>query len=219
MLLLLAALGALVVGVLLLRLSQSRKSALGIPHGDVVYQDHESQRVSPPTLTSERLGLRGKPDCLIRNQDGIIPVELKNSARPPARGGVYPNHLIQVLAYIVLVRESYNEPVPYGLVLYGKEEARKVYPTAENMAWLESVVLDVRHARGATNIDRSHRQQSRCRGCGMKESCDQSLVSSGVNAKPSANLIVWPDEQYPHHCRARENHRPINCPQRPSCSR
>ena len=176
MILLLAALGALVVGVLLLRLSQSRKRALGIPHGDVVYQDHENQRVSPPTLTSERLGLRGKPDCLIRNQDGIIPVELKKSARPPARGGVYPNHLIQVLAYIVLVRESYNEPVPYGLVLYGKEGARKVYPTAENMAWLESVVLDVRHARGATNIDRSHRQQSRCRGCGMGESCNQSLV-------------------------------------------
>ncbi|WP_263385573.1 CRISPR-associated protein Cas4 [Granulicella arctica] len=126
MLLLLAALGALVVGVLLLRLSQKRKRALGIPDGDVVYQDHESQQVSPPTLVSERLGLRGKPDCLIRNVDGIIPVELKKSARPPARGGVYPNHLIQVLAYIVLVREHYGEQVPCGLVLYGKEEARKV---------------------------------------------------------------------------------------------
>lgn len=176
MVLLLAALVALVIGVLLLSFSQRRKRALRIPDGDVVYQDHESQRVSAPTLVSERLGLRGKPDCLIRNPDGIIPVELKKSARPPARGGVYPNHLIQVLAYIVLVREHYGEQVPYGLVLYGKEEARKVYPTPENMAWLESVLMQVRHARGASNVDRSHRQHNRCRGCGMRESCDQALV-------------------------------------------
>ncbi len=176
MLLLLAALGALVVGVLLLRLSQSRKRALGIPDGDVVYQDHESQQVSARTLVSERLGLRGKPDCLIRNADGIIPVELKKAARPPARGGVYPNHLIQVLAYIVLVREHYGEQVPYGLVLYGNEEARKVYPTPENIAWLESVLMQVKRARGASTVDRSHQQYSRCRGCGMRQSCGQALV-------------------------------------------
>ena len=174
--LLLAALSALVVGVLLLRLSQRRKRALRIPDGDVVYQDHESQRVSAPALVSERLGLRGKPDCLIRNADGIIPVELKKSARPPSRGGVYPNHLIQVLAYIVLVQEHYGEQVPYGLVLYGNEEARKVYPTPENMAWLEAVIMQVRRARAASTVDRSHRQLSRCRGCGMRQSCDQSLV-------------------------------------------
>ncbi len=176
MLVLLAALGALVAGVLLLRFSRRRKRALGIPDGDVVYQDYESQRVSAPTLVSERLGLRGKPDCLIRNADGVIPVELKKSARPPARGGVYPNHLIQVLAYIVLVREHYGEQVPYGLVLYGSEEPRRVYPTPENMAWLESVVKQIKLASGASTVDRSHQQCSRCRGCGVRQSCDQSLV-------------------------------------------
>ncbi len=171
-----AALLALLVGVFLLRVSQRRKKSIGIPHGDVVYQDHDSQRVSPPTLVSERLGLRGKPDCLIRNQDGIIPVELKKSARPPARGGVYPNHLIQVLAYIVLVREHYGERVPYGLVLYGDEEPRKVYATPENIAWLEAVIAEVKRAQGASTVNRSHQQYGRCRGCGMRQSCDQSLM-------------------------------------------
>ncbi len=176
MLLLTAALVALVVGLLLLRASQNRRKAIGIPHGDVFYQDHSGQPMSATTLTSERLGLRGKPDCLIRNADGIIPVELKKSARPPARGGVYPNHLIQVLAYIVLVREHYGEQVPYGLVLYGNEDARKVYPTPENLAWLESVLSNLKRARGASNVNRSHKQHNRCRGCGMRQGCDQSLV-------------------------------------------
>ena len=83
--------------------------------------------------------------------------------------------MIQVLAYIILVREHYNEPVPYGLVVYGDEAARKVLPTNENLAWFAGVVDQVRRARGLPDIDRSHHQRSRCRGCGLKHSCDQSL--------------------------------------------
>ena len=127
------------------------------------------------TLSSRVYHLRGKPDCLIRTAEGIIPVELKKSARPPSRGGVYPNHLIQVLAYIVLVRERYNENVPCGLVVYGNEAARKVLPIAENLAWFAEVIDQVRRARGLSEIDRSHRQRGRCSGCGLKHSCDQSL--------------------------------------------
>lgn len=104
-----------------------------------------------------------------------IPVELKKSARPPSRGGVYPNHLIQVLAYIVLGREHYGESVPYGLVVYGDQAARKVLPTPENLAWFAQVVDQVRLARGLQQLDRSHHQRNRCRGCGLKHSCAQSL--------------------------------------------
>ena len=176
MLLLLAAVGALVVGVTLLRASQSRRQVIGIPNGDVFYQDYRGQPMAAVSLVSERLGLSGRPDCLIRNADGIIPVELKKSARPPARGGVYPNHLIQVLAYIVLVREHYGEKAPYGLVLYGDQDALKVLPTPENLAWLEAVLLELKRARQASTIDRSHRQANRCRGCGMRQNCRQNLA-------------------------------------------
>jgi hypothetical protein len=44
-----------------------------------------------------------------------IPVELKKSARPPSRAGAYPNHMIHALAYIVLMREHYGEPVHMAL--------------------------------------------------------------------------------------------------------
>ncbi len=182
MVLLLGAFAALLLGAMLLRISQRQRQVMGIPNGDVFYQDHDGQPMRAETLTSNRWNLRGRPDCLIRNADEIIPVELKKPARPPARGGVYPNHLIQVLAYIVLVREHYGEEAPYGLVLYGEHEARKVYPAPENLAWLESVCGDVRAARKADRVDRSNRQVSRCRGCGMRESCGQSLVTSIAGA-------------------------------------
>ena len=86
MLLLLAALGALMVGVLLLRLSQRRKRALRIPDGDVVYQDHESQRVSPLTLVSERLGLRGKPDHRGRGKVRMGQAQSSNRLHEERRG-------------------------------------------------------------------------------------------------------------------------------------
>ncbi len=93
---------------------QGRRQQLGLPNEDVFYQDHHGQPMPARVLHSRISGVRGKPDCLIRTPEGIIPVELKKSAHPPARGGAYPNHLIQVLAYIVLVREQYGEQVPMG---------------------------------------------------------------------------------------------------------
>jgi CRISPR/Cas system-associated exonuclease Cas4 (RecB family) len=175
MIFLLAAALALVIGIVLLHRSQPRRQQLGLPNGDVFYQDHQGQPMPAVALRSRVYGVRGKPDCLIRTADGIIPVELKKSARPPSGGGVYPNHLIQVLAYIVLVRENYPEEVPYGLVIYGDEAARKILPTLGNLAWFAEVVNEVRVARGLSQLDRNHNQRSRCRGCGLKYGCNQSL--------------------------------------------
>lgn len=155
MILLLAATLALLIGIVLLHSSQHWRQRLGLPNGEVFYQDHHGQPMAAVALRSRVYNVRGKPDCLIRTADGIIPVELKKSARPPSRGGVYPNHLIQVLAYIVLVREHYGESVPYGLVVYGDEAARKVLPTPENLTWFAQVVDQVRLARGLQQLDRS----------------------------------------------------------------
>lgn len=172
----LLALLAFLVGLFFLRSSQLKRSAMGLPNGDVFYQDHSGQPMRAVNLHSAVYGLTGKPDCLIRTPEGIVPVELKRTARPPARGEVYDNHLIQVLAYIVMVREHYREPVPYGLVVYAGQTARKVYPTPENIEWLLSVARQLRAGRRADALDRDHRRPGRCNGCGLKEKCGQSLA-------------------------------------------
>ena len=83
-------------------------------------------------LRSPKLGISGKPDSLIRPSDGIMTVELKKSKRPPARGEVYPNHMIQNLAYCALVEEQLRERVPYGLVIYAGQQVRRVEFTDSN---------------------------------------------------------------------------------------
>jgi CRISPR-associated exonuclease Cas4 len=142
----------------------------------VFYQDLTGQPFAATELRSLNLGISGKPDCLIRTADGVVPVELKKSRKPPTRGEVYPNHMIQNLAYCALVEDQMNERVPYGLVIYAGEQVRRVDFTEANRRWLLQVVSEVRAARGLITLNRNHNQRGRCSGCGLREQCSQSLA-------------------------------------------
>jgi CRISPR-associated exonuclease Cas4 len=84
------------LAALLLFLARRSRSKTGIPSGEIFYQDLVGQPFQAEVLRSPRWGISGKPDCLIRTPDGILPVEFKKSKRPPARGGVYPKHMSQL---------------------------------------------------------------------------------------------------------------------------
>jgi hypothetical protein len=71
-------------------LSARARRSSGVAAGEVFYQDLVGQPFAARDLRSLPLGISGKPDCLIRTIEGIVPVELKNSDQPPARRGVYP---------------------------------------------------------------------------------------------------------------------------------
>lgn len=167
---------AIALAFVLFWLSARSRRSSGIPAGEVFYQDLVGQPFAARDLRSIRLGISGKPDCLIRTVDGIVPVELKHSNKPPARGGVYPNHMIQNLAYCVLVEEEMKTKVPYGLVIYGGQQVRRVELTAANREWLMGMIAAVKAARLAKEAQRSHNQQGRCAGCGVRAHCDQALL-------------------------------------------
>ena len=70
--------------VLFVLAARSRKKT-GIPAGEVFYQELPGRPSFGKPLRSDALGISGKPDCLVRTTDGTVPVEPKNSSRPPAR--------------------------------------------------------------------------------------------------------------------------------------
>jgi hypothetical protein len=61
---------------LLFAARRSRKKT-GIPSGEIFYQDLVGQPFQAKVLRSSHWGISGKPDCLIRTPDGVVPVELK----------------------------------------------------------------------------------------------------------------------------------------------
>ena len=161
--------------VLFLLAARSRRKT-GIPAGEVFSQDLPGQPFFGEPLRSDALGISGEPDCLVRAADGTVPVELKNSSRPPARGGVYANHMIQALAYCALVEDQMRVRVPYALVIYAGQHVRKVEFTEERRQWLLQTIREVELARTRMKANRNHDHRGRCAGCGVRSQCDQALL-------------------------------------------
>jgi CRISPR-associated exonuclease Cas4 len=166
----------LILALCLFLLAARSRKKTGIPAGELFYQDLAGQPFFGEALRSGTLGISGKPDCLIRTADGTVPIELKNSSKPPARGEVYPNHMIQALAYCALVEDQMKERVPYALVIYAGQQVRRVDFTDARRQWLLNTIEEVELARERLKANRSHSHRGRCAGCGVRSHCDQALL-------------------------------------------
>ncbi len=160
--------------VLFLLAAQSRKR-IGIPAGALFYQDLPGQPFYGKPLRSHTLGISGKPDCLIRTAEGIVPVELKNASKPPARGEVYPSHIIQAVAYCALVEDQMKISARYALVIYAGHQVRRVEFTDQRRRWLLDTIRQVQVARERNTANRNHDHRARCACCGVRSHCDQAL--------------------------------------------
>jgi CRISPR-associated exonuclease Cas4 len=153
----------------------SRLRALhGLPGGKVVYSDTGASEIPARSLFSPRYGLTGKPDYLVATRRGLVPVEVK-----PTREDAEPqeSHLLQLLAYCLLLEETEGKRPPYGLLRY-KHETFKVDYNSETRAYLINVLDEMRDARQQVEVHRNHEQRGRCRACAYAELCDEALWSA-----------------------------------------
>lgn len=156
-------------GVLWLRSRVDRASA-GLPSGQVVYADTEQWRASPP-LYSARLGLRGKPDYVVKIGADLIPIEVK-----PGRRSLEPYEadIMQLAAYCLLVEETSGRRPPYGLLRSREQTFRLPYNAALRerlLATLDNMRADL----AARDVPRSHDDPTRCRFCGYAAQCNERL--------------------------------------------
>jgi CRISPR-associated exonuclease Cas4 len=163
----------LILALLLWLIARRARRASGLPAGVVVYSDTGGWSRPEKSLFSARLQLTGKPDYLVRQREGMIPVEVKSMAAPP--GGPHAAHVFQLAAYCALVAEAFAHRPPYGLIKYADQTLAVDYTPAleaELLALLDAVRAD----RAAPDVPRSHDSPARCRACGFREVCDESLA-------------------------------------------
>lgn len=160
------------MGGLLLARSRRLREKSGLPQGDVVYEDVSGLAQQP--LFSNKLGLAGKPDYLLRDpQRHLIPVEVK-SGYAPRDGHPYESHLLQLAAYFFLIEDALHSAAPYGLIRY-RNRTLRVANSAELRTQLMDVIAQMRTllVRGAAH--RHHEQLQRCARCSMAHACDERL--------------------------------------------
>ena len=110
------------LGIILLVIFQLRLSSLGSLQNKTISVD---KKINPGlTLYSETLNLVGRPDYLIRENEKIIPVEVKTGKTPafPHR-----NHVMQLMAYCYLVEENWGVRPPGGYIRYPDGEYKVAY--------------------------------------------------------------------------------------------
>jgi CRISPR-associated exonuclease Cas4 len=163
---------AAVFAVVLLAWAARLRTSTGLPSGRVVASDTGALRERRgKRLYSQTYGLSGAPDYLIETAEGIIPVELK-----PARNDAEPreSHLMQLLAYCLLVEENFGKRPTHGILRYANDSFRVDF-TEETRAYLLDVLDRMREEAVDTPPGRSHDQPQRCRGCAYRLDCDVSL--------------------------------------------
>jgi CRISPR-associated exonuclease Cas4 len=153
--------------------SEQQKRRTGLPQGKVIYADSDQWQALTEPLYDPQLRLTGKPDYILRLQDGTqVPVEVKST---PAPAQPYANHIMQLAAYCLLLERESGQRPPYGLLRYRQRTFQVDYTPALEQA-LRALISEIREVeRQGEAPARSHAEASRCRGCGYRDICEQRL--------------------------------------------
>lgn len=138
-------------------------------------------------LESERLGLKGRIDCLRRRDGSFIPYEHKRgraarnnrlndrSTNPSAKGGeatVWPSDRIQVAAYTMLIEENTRQTITEARVRYHQDNV--TVRVAIDSAAREEVLQAIQRARElASSIQRPPvtTNERLCVKCSLAPAC------------------------------------------------
>jgi CRISPR-associated exonuclease Cas4 len=166
------ALFLLILAILFLLQGHRQRREAGLPGGRVIYTDTRAWGEVEKPLFYNDLGLTGKPDYLVESDGQIIPVEVKSGRTPEAP---YDSHIFQVAAYCLLVEKTFGKRPPYGIIHYPGRDFAVDYTPALESALLDELA-EMRRDEVRTNVGRSHEDVARCRKCGFRKVCDQSLA-------------------------------------------
>jgi CRISPR-associated exonuclease Cas4 len=166
------ALALILLAIIFFWQSSRQRRAAGLPGGRLIYTDTRAWGIVEKPLFSSELGLTGKPDYLVEQKGRLIPVEFKTGRVPDAP---YDSHIFQLAAYCLLVEKTYGRRPPYGIIHYPNRDFAVDYTPQLESALLDQLA-EIRRDENRTNVPRSHEDAARCRRCGFKKVCDQSLV-------------------------------------------
>lgn len=166
-------LALLLFALFLLWQSSRQQRDAGLPGGRVIYTDTRAWgALLEQPLFNKELALTGKPDYLVEQKGGIIPVEVKSGRAPESP---YDSHIYQLAAYCLLVEKTYGKRPPYGIIHYPSRTFAIDYTPALESSLLD-LLADIRRDETRAEVNCSHAEPARCRKCGFRNVCEQKLA-------------------------------------------
>jgi len=131
------------------------------------YRLEGGERLFGLWLRSERLGLAGKLDLVIRTPATDYPVEFKYT-----EGGVAANHRLQLTAYGLLVQEHFGRAVDRGFVyLIPNDDVQVVEIGDEERQAVLDTLRAIREAVAVERMPAPTSQRAKCLDCEFRNYC------------------------------------------------
>lgn len=139
---------------------------------------------APVTLRDVEGGLVGRPDLLLERWGRLVLIEKKRASRGWKPGTSYRSHRLQVGAYMLMCEaDSQIRRVPEAWIHYVDGDGRlrpggqvRVLDTPALRAEVREIMGQIRRDAHAAEVHRSHDRPERCRGCGVREACEEALA-------------------------------------------
>lgn len=165
---------ALALGILLLnerrhqreRLITERHRALGLPTGELVYEDADGEG---ETLSSATYPLMGKPDYIVKTPDGRpVPIELKLTVHDASVP--YENHKVQVGAYCLILEDYFEQPPTQGILRYADNEFTIEYTPALRKKVIR-LLSEMERCSEKQPPPLPNQRVNKCRACAFQPVC------------------------------------------------
>jgi CRISPR/Cas system-associated exonuclease Cas4 (RecB family) len=127
-------------------------------------------------IREERLGICGKPDYLLETDIGARQLLVLLEVKPTRRSRrLYDSDRVQIVAYLMALRSTFPDRASrVGKVRYA-QQTFDVALTPALEREVEQLAGALRQGRHAPVVHRSHNIAARCRGCPVRQHCDESL--------------------------------------------
>jgi CRISPR-associated exonuclease Cas4 len=150
--------------------SMTLRANHGVPSGEIEFSD----KIRAPSYFSETYMLSGKPDYVIKKGDEYIPVEMKTGRVPR---GPFFSHILQVVAYCILIEEKYGKAPHHGILEYTDHTQHPIEFDEDGKKLVLGKMDEMRDMLdGKTKPYRNHNRKGKCINCSRRESCPVRLA-------------------------------------------
>lgn len=148
------------------RLIEERRRVLGLPTGELVYEDADGLG---ETLSSSQYPLMGKPDYVVQLPDGRpVPIELKLNVLDAT--APYSNHEVQLAAYCLILEDYFEQAPTHGILRYADCEFTIEYTPALRKKVIR-LLGDMARCSEREPPPLKNQRAAKCRACAFQPIC------------------------------------------------
>ena len=154
---------------------------LHLVYGQKLWEKLTPKIKSEVKIDSKKLNIRGIIDQLEIYERGFVPIEIKTGSCP--KDGVWPNHRIQLVAYVMLLEDKFNVEIKEGFIHYLDAKQRRHIAINPFMRQeIKDTIKRINALLTSKKLPDKEQNKNKCNKCGLKEICfNEALLSKKLN--------------------------------------